>query len=127
MTTMLSSSHVYNRNLSTKHGGGQSIFAWREGRRYHNDKDAVYPLPCDLRELDRMNFTHYLFHHIFNKHFVAPFHDPESAPKKVLDVGCGTGVWILEADKAFKQMASSLREREYISQFRDVTTWNLSE
>lgn len=41
-----------------------------------------------------MNLLHYVYYNVFDKrHYLTDFNEGE-LPKRVLDVGCGTGIWI---------------------------------
>jgi ubiquinone/menaquinone biosynthesis C-methylase UbiE len=52
---------------------------------------------------DRMNMLHYVLYHTFNKrHYLTEFKD--ELPKRVLDIGCGTGIWIHDVAKQWTAM-----------------------
>lgn len=65
-------------------------FELRHGRRYL--RDVPYPLPCDLAETQRQNLRTLLSVSVFGHAVCSPRWDNE-APKKVLEVGCGSGYW----------------------------------
>ena len=67
-------------------------FRYVNGRRYHSDESIIYPLPCDIPELNRQNLKHHLYKEVFGSWHMADFSD--RIPNKVLDIGCGTGIWI---------------------------------
>ena len=52
----------------------------------------------------RMNMLHYVYYNIFDKrHYLTEFNMGE-LPKRVLDIGCGTGIWIHDVAKQWKTM-----------------------
>lgn len=55
-----------------------------------------YVFPCDNDEIDRLTVQHYVFQNIWKNNFSAPIESKLKEGCKVLDVGCGPGVWILE-------------------------------
>ncbi|KAJ5774734.1 hypothetical protein N7457_009630 [Penicillium paradoxum] len=64
------------------------------GRLYHGYRKGIYPLPCDEEEQDRLDIFHKLF-------TVARAEDgliyaPHPPDAKILDLGCGTGIWGIE-------------------------------
>ena len=62
-------------------------FLWSET---HMDmRDAPYFLPNDEREINRLDFQHFMVRYAIQRNYVAPIQDP----KGILDVGCGTGRW----------------------------------
>lgn len=55
--------------------------------RYYQDKFGSYQLPSDLQEQNRLDEQSFALHELMHgKIFHAPVH-----PKRILDVGCGTG------------------------------------
>lgn len=73
-----------------------SILRYREenGRTYHAYKDGAYLLPNDDAENERLDLQHTLFLLTFDDrlHCVSF----EKQPDRVLDAGCGTGVWAVD-------------------------------
>jgi ubiquinone/menaquinone biosynthesis C-methylase UbiE len=65
------------------------------GRRYA--ANAPYLLPNDDREVNRLDFQHYMLRYALRGNYVAPLHRPTG----ILDVGCGTGRWALEMARQF--------------------------
>jgi len=46
---------------------------------------------------------HYVLYHIFDKrHYLAQF-KKDQLPKRVLDIGCGTGIWIHDVAQEWRQ------------------------
>ncbi|KAF2444299.1 S-adenosyl-L-methionine-dependent methyltransferase [Karstenula rhodostoma CBS 690.94] len=73
----------------------QSIFDYvrEHGRTYHSYHPGSYPFPNDQPENDRMDVQHEIWKVIFGfKNHFAPLDDP----RKILDIGCGTGKWAIE-------------------------------
>ncbi|CAG8676062.1 14113_t:CDS:2, partial [Dentiscutata heterogama] len=63
-------------------------FRYVDGRRFHNVENAVYPLPNDDDELDRLHLQHFMMRYIWQNNFSAPINHILSNPgAKVLDVG----------------------------------------
>ena len=64
------------------------------GRRYHAFKDGSYVMPNDESELDRLDLTHNMLKIAMGmKLYNAPI---GTAPKRILDIGTGTGIWAIE-------------------------------
>ncbi|KAH8729919.1 S-adenosyl-L-methionine-dependent methyltransferase [Ilyonectria robusta] len=76
-----------------------SIMDYRRenGRTYHRYKDGKYKLPNDDKENDRLDLQHHLFLLSFNdKLGLAPPNNSHIHPKRVLDLGTGTGLWAID-------------------------------
>ncbi|CAG8464499.1 12271_t:CDS:2 [Funneliformis mosseae] len=72
-------------------------FRYVKGRRYHNQTDVTYLLPNDEKEAERLNLQHNILKFVWKRIFSSPVHDLlKSGGAKVLDVGCGTGRWLLD-------------------------------
>ena len=71
-----------------------------QGRRFlHN---ASYVLPKDLKEINRLDFQHYLLRQALKGNYLAPL---GRSPGAILDVGCGTGIWGKELAQAFPDVS----------------------
>ncbi|RGB41123.1 S-adenosyl-L-methionine-dependent methyltransferase [Rhizophagus diaphanus] len=71
-------------------------FKFINGRKFLKDSDK-YILPSDEKELDRLHVQHDLQIQIWNSHFSSPVESIlKSGGAEVLDVGCGSGNWLLE-------------------------------
>ncbi|KAH7210443.1 S-adenosyl-L-methionine-dependent methyltransferase [Fusarium oxysporum] len=72
-------------------------FKWENGRRYHAYQDGSYWAPNDDRQQEAEDLMHEVYRIILgNSLYEAPIGD---SPQKVLDIGCGTGIWaIFEVD-----------------------------
>jgi SAM-dependent methyltransferase len=72
-----------------------SGFVQAGGRSYM--ADSPYALPKDLGETNRLNFQHFLLRQLNQGNFRAPL----QAPLDILDVGCGSGRWVIEMAAQF--------------------------
>ncbi|RPA88311.1 S-adenosyl-L-methionine-dependent methyltransferase [Ascobolus immersus RN42] len=70
-------------------------YHYENGRRYTSQRTSGgdYALPNDEAEQERLDLMHHLFN-LFMKGelYLAPI----KSPKRILDVGCGTGVWAID-------------------------------
>nr|BBH93676.1 hypothetical protein KTA_18750 [Thermogemmatispora argillosa] len=64
-------------------------------RRYLQEQP--YLLPKDLGEVNRLDFQHYVLRAILRGNYLAPIEQP----RRILDVGCGTGQWAFELARQF--------------------------
>ena len=69
------------------------------GRRFHAYKEGAYVFPNDEKEQDRLDIMHKLIEVSLGSLYLAPVKDP----KRVLDIGTGTGIWALEFADQFPQ------------------------
>ncbi|TKA32177.1 hypothetical protein B0A50_01425 [Salinomyces thailandicus] len=83
--------HAYQALLSNP-------YELRHGRRYL--REVPYPLPCDLPEIQRQNLRTLLFCKVFGRAVCSPKVAKE-APRKVLEVGCGSGYWSASCHEYF--------------------------
>ncbi|MBV9690404.1 MAG: class I SAM-dependent methyltransferase [Ktedonobacteraceae bacterium] len=70
-----------------------------DGRR----RDVPYLLPKDEQEDHRLGYQHFLLRQVLAEHCFAPVHEVLRKGGKVLDVGCGTGIWGREIARAYAQ------------------------
>ncbi|KAM7195522.1 Trans-aconitate 2-methyltransferase [Rhypophila sp. PSN 637] len=79
--------------------------AYENGRRFHAYKHGRYPIPNDDLEQNREDMKHALMLELTDgKLFFAPIiggEDDAQPPKKVIDVGTGTGIWAIEMGEQF--------------------------
>ncbi|KAK3356326.1 S-adenosyl-L-methionine-dependent methyltransferase [Lasiosphaeria hispida] len=75
-----------------------SILQYRElyGRTYHSDRgNAQYWAANDTKQNEALDIQHHMLTlHINGKLYLAPLEDIEV--KRVLDIGCGTGIWAMD-------------------------------
>lgn len=89
-TNELSTSNIASNNDSTH-------FHFVNERRHHNFPNCRYPLPNDIAEMNRLRLEHEMFRLIWHGNYSAPIADLlKNNDSKVLDIGCGTGIWIEE-------------------------------
>jgi SAM-dependent methyltransferase len=81
-------------------------FARRNGRRFLRDTSLPYPLPCDLAEIHRQTLRTMLLCQVFNGPVCSPSFQ-KKPPKRVLEVGCGTGFWSVMCHRHFAQRGFS--------------------
>ncbi|KAK1726215.1 hypothetical protein CaCOL14_002727 [Colletotrichum acutatum] len=76
-----------------------SMLEWRQenGRTYHKYKDGKYLVPNDETELDRLDMQHEIFYLTWDgKLGVTPPCEPGAKVGRVLDLGTGTGLWVID-------------------------------
>ncbi|RKP07780.1 methyltransferase type 11 [Thamnocephalis sphaerospora] len=86
-------------NSSNGSSGNTASFSFTNGRRYHNEPNCPYPLPNDLNEIDRLDLQHYAVQQVTHKRYHAPLDNP----RRSLDIGAGTGVWLMEMATDFPE------------------------
>jgi ubiquinone/menaquinone biosynthesis C-methylase UbiE len=59
--------------------------------------DAPYVLPSDDKEINRLDFQHYMLRYTLRGNYAEPIQKPMS----ILDVGSGTGRWAIEMARLF--------------------------
>ncbi|KAL7273598.1 hypothetical protein RUND412_003523 [Rhizina undulata] len=73
---------------------------YENGRRFHGYKAGRYILPNDEIEQDRLDLGHHCYLLALHGELFACPVGKQSAPKRILDVGTGTGIWAIDiADK----------------------------
>ncbi|KAF2205987.1 S-adenosyl-L-methionine-dependent methyltransferase [Delitschia confertaspora ATCC 74209] len=66
---------------------------YENGRRYHKFREGEYWGPNDEQQNDQLDIAHHMFLILLeNKLYLAPVQNP----MKVLDLGCGTGIWTID-------------------------------
>ncbi|CAG8523420.1 10698_t:CDS:2, partial [Ambispora leptoticha] len=73
------------------------LFQLIDGRKYQNGNKPVYLLPMDNIEAERLNKLHNIVRYIFKGDFSSPLKESmKSGGIKTLDIGCGSGSWIVD-------------------------------
>lgn len=74
----------------------------KNGRKYFLDDKSYspYPLPCDVKELSRQTLWHELSRELWGGYSTINW-DTEKLPDRVLDLGCGTGIWSAAMNEDF--------------------------
>ncbi|KAF4303670.1 Methyltransferase type 11 [Botryosphaeria dothidea] len=87
------------QSYSTSLASSVEEYKVEHGRRFHAYREGAYNFPNDDKEQDRLDMVHHM--QILakgNKLFLSPLSSP---PKRILDVGTGTGIWAIEAGDAY--------------------------
>ena len=73
------------------------------GRRYHAYREGAYVFPNDEQEQERLDLTHRLIMLALEERlYTAPINKD---PKRILDLGTGTGIWAIEIADEFPNAA----------------------
>lgn len=75
------------------------------GRSYHGFRRGIYMYPCDDQEQERLDIFHKLFS-VARKDclYNVPLDllsNPAEARPRILDLGCGTGIWAIDVAKRY--------------------------
>ncbi|RPA82441.1 S-adenosyl-L-methionine-dependent methyltransferase [Ascobolus immersus RN42] len=75
-------------------------YVYENGRRYKSDRGTKgeYLLPNDEKEQERLDLTHHMYRIMLKGEL---FKAPIKKPKRVLDLGTGTGVWAIDFGDLF--------------------------
>ncbi|CAG8578925.1 1417_t:CDS:2 [Ambispora leptoticha] len=76
-------------------------FRYIDGRRYHNISDSEYMIPNDDEEAYRLMRYHEAIKDIWGGLFNSPIEEKLRQGARVIDIGCGTGTWILDMAKQY--------------------------
>ncbi|CAB4444700.1 unnamed protein product [Rhizophagus irregularis] len=76
----------------------EELFQYVDNRRFYKWNDYVnYVYPVDHDETDRSQMQHFMYKHVWGRNFSSPIEQElQSDSMRILDVGCGSGTWILE-------------------------------
>ncbi|KAG0635876.1 S-adenosyl-L-methionine-dependent methyltransferase [Tuber brumale] len=75
-------------------------YVYENGRRYHGWRQGRYAMPNDEDEQNRMDLQHHIcLLALGGKLHAAPMEDP----RRILDLGTGTGIWAIDAADAYPQ------------------------
>ncbi|KAK0711774.1 S-adenosyl-L-methionine-dependent methyltransferase [Lasiosphaeris hirsuta] len=85
----------YESDVSDTTSLNSSLFHYQyeNGRTYHAHRAGQYLLPNDELEQERLDITHHLFSLTLNGALCVSKLD---APKRILDLGTGTGIWAID-------------------------------
>lgn len=73
-------------------------YEYENGRRYHGWMAGSYPLPNDEAEMERMDLKHHVMRLLCDGRLhIAPL----SNPRRILDLGTGSGIWAIEMGEKF--------------------------
>ncbi|KAK8179957.1 S-adenosyl-L-methionine-dependent methyltransferase [Phyllosticta capitalensis] len=87
------------QSYSTSVASSVQNFRMEHGRRFHAYREGAYNFPNDEKEQDRLDMVHHMqMLAKGSKLFLAPL---AADPKRILDVGTGTGIWAIEAADAY--------------------------
>ncbi|KAL1645819.1 hypothetical protein SLS58_003703 [Diplodia intermedia] len=87
------------QSYSTSLASSVQDYKIEHGRRFHAYREGAYHFPNDDKEQDRLDMVHHMqMLAKGRKLFLAPLSAP---PKRILDVGTGTGIWAIEAGDAY--------------------------
>ncbi|KAL2854527.1 S-adenosyl-L-methionine-dependent methyltransferase [Aspergillus pseudodeflectus] len=78
-------------------------YYYENGRRYHAYRYGQYPIPNDEEEQDRLAITHHLFKLLIGGDLYRTPLLQQGSPKRILDIGTGTGIWALEVAEEFPE------------------------
>ncbi|KAK4497349.1 hypothetical protein PRZ48_011800 [Zasmidium cellare] len=92
----------YESTASSTASVSSSIFDYQyeNGRRYHAFRAGQYLLPNDEAEQDRLDITHHIFRLCLQGDLCLTQPSLDD-PKRILDVGTGTGIWAMEMGDLF--------------------------
>lgn len=76
-------------------------YSYENGRRYHAYRHGQYPLPNDQEEQDRLALMHHLFKLLSGGDLYRAPINRDRPPRRILDVGTGTGEWAVEMAEDF--------------------------
>lgn len=76
-------------------------FRWIEGCGISDDDGPVYIIPNHSDERARLNSQHYQIRFVLQNNQMAPVRKELRRGIKVLDAGCGTGIWSVEMAKDY--------------------------
>ena len=96
-----SSSNSSSQSEIAHHSLLSNPFELRFGRRYL--RELPYPLPVDVPELQRQNLRTLLCCRVFGRAVCSP-NIKHEVPKRVLEIGCGSGYWSAMCHEYFSSL-----------------------
>jgi len=83
-------------------------FVERNGRLFHSHGGSPYPLPVDAEEQNRVNGQHNLLRELLRGNYIGPvgevLNPAHGGVGRALDLGTGTGRWVLEMVAEFPRV-----------------------
>ncbi|KAI8078284.1 S-adenosyl-L-methionine-dependent methyltransferase [Gilbertella persicaria] len=76
-------------------------FEWKKGRCLVKDQDVAYILPNDQKEVERLHLNHLMFKNVLGGLYKSPMHEQLQKGIRVLDIGCGPGMWTLDMARLY--------------------------
>ncbi|OCL05246.1 UMTA methyltransferase family protein, partial [Glonium stellatum] len=76
-------------------------YQYEHGRRYHAYREGVYSFPNDEREQDRLDMLSHIVRLACNSKLHQKEFPKDKPPRRILDVGTGTGLWAIEAGEVY--------------------------
>lgn len=78
-------------------------YQYENGRRYHAYREGEYVLPNDDQEQERLDLQHHIWRLLLGgRLYTAALPPPETSPElRILDLGCGTGIWAIDMADEF--------------------------
>ncbi|RUS24065.1 hypothetical protein BC938DRAFT_474182 [Jimgerdemannia flammicorona] len=74
---------------------------WIDGRGFDVNGNPAYIFPNDTAEQARLDLQHHLIVFTLGGHYVAPVGNRLEQGIKVLETGCGTGVWAMDMARKY--------------------------
>uniref|UniRef100_A0A1D1YLI9 Demethylmenaquinone methyltransferase n=1 Tax=Anthurium amnicola TaxID=1678845 RepID=A0A1D1YLI9_9ARAE len=88
---------VSTESYASRDTNANPMYKVIDGRRYLVSNKAIYNLPIDDAEVDRLHLQHYTYRYYYGSNCSAPVEEMlKQGRARVLDVGCGAATWLLE-------------------------------
>ena len=86
------------RAFTTSLASSVTDYKTENGRRYHAFREGSYVFPNDEQEQERLDLIHRMFSISLDERLhIAPI----TTPRRILDLGTGTGIWAVEIAEKF--------------------------
>ncbi|RHZ58998.1 hypothetical protein CDV55_104024 [Aspergillus turcosus] len=90
---LLQSTNLGDASYTTSITSSALNYTYENGRRYHSFHEGEYVLPNDEQEQDRLDLSHHIYRMLLKGELHAA---PIKNPRRVLDIGTGTGIWAID-------------------------------